>query len=265
MSDNLTTDDCIEALRDVADQIGNSPTYSEYCEVRTSPHPNTISRKFGSWNEAKVAANLDVCSTQKDMNVNYFNEIDTPRKAYWMGLFFADGWVSGGSFGIKLKASDGYLLETLKSDLESEHKIREVNPDEPNWSVMCDFKIGIPEFIESLSSHGLDGEKTESDSLPELSDELRPHFVRGMFDGDGTISFHRESNHCQITGISPERFEVMAEWIPFETRIYQRGNGAVDLSIPSEYRVSFFNYIYPDGSDTAPKLARKFCTFQQYI
>lgn len=272
MSETITTEDCIEAIRDVAQELGKSPTYSEYQKVRSSPYITTITDKFGSWNDAKDAADLEQFSVggkTKSINVEYFKEIDSPRKAYWIGLFYADGWVSSnGKFGIKLKSSDGYLLETLKKDLDSEHSLYIKNPDNPNWSKVVSFSVSRPDFVETLISHGLDGDKTDSNSLPELAPEHRPHFIRGLFDGDGTISFSNdsyESSACQITGISPGRFEILCNWIPLDTRIYERHNGAVDLSVPSDSRVEFFHYIYPDGSETEPKLARKYCTFEKYL
>ena len=32
------------------------------------------------------------CSTIYTLNENYFEKIDTPRKAYWLGFLYADGY-----------------------------------------------------------------------------------------------------------------------------------------------------------------------------
>lgn len=51
-------EDCISALVAAADELGHSPTVSEYIELSIDPHPDTIISKFGTWNDAKDAAAL---------------------------------------------------------------------------------------------------------------------------------------------------------------------------------------------------------------
>lgn len=50
---------CIEALREVANVKGKDLTKAEYREVKDSPAPRTIERKFGGWNKAKEEAELE--------------------------------------------------------------------------------------------------------------------------------------------------------------------------------------------------------------
>jgi len=52
--------ECIDALREVAEKLDKSPTYREYKEHRKDKHPSywTIQKKFGSWNNGKEAAGL---------------------------------------------------------------------------------------------------------------------------------------------------------------------------------------------------------------
>ena len=54
----------------------------------------------------------------------YFSEINTDKKAYFLGFFIADGFVSidlkqrcYGRFGIDIQEKDGYLLEELAKEL----------------------------------------------------------------------------------------------------------------------------------------------------
>ncbi|WP_236039455.1 homing endonuclease associated repeat-containing protein [Haloarcula salinisoli] len=53
-----SADDCIRALREAADRLGESPTKADYEELGLTPASATIQRVMGSWNEVKEAAGL---------------------------------------------------------------------------------------------------------------------------------------------------------------------------------------------------------------
>jgi len=59
MSREYSQEDCINALQSAADQLGKSPTLSEYSELGVSPSAGTIKNVVGSWNEAKDVAGLE--------------------------------------------------------------------------------------------------------------------------------------------------------------------------------------------------------------
>ena len=69
-----------------------------------------------------VAAN---CKNKiKLYNKMYFQNIDTPNKAYWLGFIYADGWVRliyfgskviKGEVGLELKDTDVGHLEKLRN------------------------------------------------------------------------------------------------------------------------------------------------------
>lgn len=54
-----TTEECIEALREAAERLGESPSRTQYENLELNPSSTTISRVVGSWNEAKERANLE--------------------------------------------------------------------------------------------------------------------------------------------------------------------------------------------------------------
>ena len=65
----------------------------------------------------------------RKFNNRYFQHIDTPLKAYFLGYIFADGWVCHNNathnyeFGMELQEQDKYVLEKLNSELGGVHKI----------------------------------------------------------------------------------------------------------------------------------------------
>lgn len=52
--------DCIDALLEAADRLGESPTKAQYESLGLTPASGTIMRRFGGWNEAKEAAGLEI-------------------------------------------------------------------------------------------------------------------------------------------------------------------------------------------------------------
>lgn len=130
------------------------------------------------------------------LNEHYFDVIDTPNKAYILGLFYADGYNSMNKSTIRLE-----LQETDRSILE---KIRlEVESEKPLKFIQCDNKVAKNGFIsknmyqlEFYSTHickcldkwGMHQNKSLILEFPKfLNEELYSHFFRGYFDGDGSF------------------------------------------------------------------------------
>lgn len=51
--------ECIDALREAADRIGESPTKTQYEQLDITPSSTSIRRILGGWNAAKEAAGLE--------------------------------------------------------------------------------------------------------------------------------------------------------------------------------------------------------------
>jgi len=123
-------------------------------------------------------------------NENYFKFIDTPEKAYWLGFMYADGYVTKqGKFGLSLKSCDEYILYQFKNDLNSDSSIKK-------YKTSGGYKIGIEysrliitdyKMRDDLIKHGVTLNKTNIITAPNLKENLIRHFIRGYFDGDGSI------------------------------------------------------------------------------
>jgi hypothetical protein len=136
---------------------------------------------------------------KSSVNLNWFEEIDTEAKAYFLGLIFADGCIhipnSGRSskvLSIKLKEEDGYILDKLASFITPERKSRLVKPSTKSLGngFMYQWAVNSDKIFEDLIKLGLHPRKSTELKLrvPLLNKELLKHFVRGFFDGNGYIS-----------------------------------------------------------------------------
>lgn len=134
----------------------------------------------------------------------YFDVIDTPNKAYLLGLLYADGNLcENNTLRISLQISDKSILEKMRSELKSTHPLKYIpyNSKNPNWSDQCCLSITNKQIHDSLISKGIVPAKSLILEFPSfLSKELYPHFIRGYFDGDGYISKNKKEKRLSIIG-----------------------------------------------------------------
>lgn len=131
-------------------------------------------------------------------NEDYFETIDTEEKAYWLGFIFADGSVgrtdksvsSENRLTIGLSIKDKSTLEAFARAIEMpENKIFHVYPKHSySQSEMVYLYCNSIKMINDLKALGCHPHKTTHTEIPDIAEELIPHFIRGYFDGDGCVS-----------------------------------------------------------------------------
>lgn len=216
-------------------------------------------------------------SRSKSLNENYFNNIDTPNKAYILGWIMSDGYVNNYKLVFGLK--DLEILEFIKSEMESGHKISEIFVyDKRTNKTYQQYKLQITskKISESLNKLGIHQSKSFTVGLPEIKKNLYPHLIRGLFEGDGYIGEGRNSNGDLFPrfslilsknlydSLSPifndlniklKKPDIVAEKdgeMILKLRVYRK----------KELRY-FFNYIYGDGN--VMKLKRKYDKFKKLL
>lgn len=118
-------------------------------------------------------------------NENYFNEINTPDKAYWLGFLSADGYVSTGyRWGIEIKIEDKSHLEKLNECLESNIAIR--HRKRKTGVESCTLQFKNKQMYNSLVKWGFTHSKSHEIAFPSIPKNLRLHYIRGVIDGDGS-------------------------------------------------------------------------------
>jgi len=135
-----------------------------------------------------------------------FESIETEEQAYITGLLFADGYTSHMQIGLKLKRSDKTLLKRVKNYFSPNITIQEQSNG---------FGFVISSDIACKNLKQLGKVKTgEPIHIPQMKDSLIRHFIRGYFDGDGTIFVCNnnnvkffKSNICCVTTSILEEFQ----------------------------------------------------------
>jgi hypothetical protein len=125
-------------------------------------------------------------------NEGFFDSIDTPEKAYWLGFIAADGGVNG------LEEGQAPVLALNLADRDREHLEtfqRVIGRDAPIRTATSSYGTGVARllivsrpFVEALMCHGVRPKKSMTIEPWDGPPDLMRHYWRGVFDGDGSIS-----------------------------------------------------------------------------
>jgi hypothetical protein len=132
-------------------------------------------------------------------NERFFQTIDNEAKAYWLGFIAADGCVTRGRLVIALSSVDHAHLKKFKTDIEStspvlksEKKRDSAAKNNPHSYIQKVSRIAISSrpMCDDLSRLGIVERKSKTLQFPtsdQVPNDLLRHFLRGYFDGDGSI------------------------------------------------------------------------------
>ncbi|SHJ48539.1 hypothetical protein [Tepidibacter formicigenes] len=220
------------------------------------------------------------------LNEFYFKEIDSQEKSYILGLLYADGFVGNEKFNnivISLIEQDKCLLERIASEIEFTGKLRYEKKG-------GNYKNSKPKIVLNFSSKrmALDlrnlgiypGKSAELQKIPCINKKFIRHFIRGYFDGDGSISlglstsYHKmKDGSIKIYRYSSPRFSIigtvaflkdMERYIPGKFSYTNSRTEYMKYLECSARRdmVNIFEYLYNDANIY---LERKFNKWQEVL
>lgn len=194
-----------------------------------------------------------------DINIDSFKVIDSEESAYWLGFMFADGSVrkDGRAFSLFLKASDEEIILKFKEWLGYEGPALS-NSTTLRGKVFPRKGLAItrPDVTLNLINKGCVNAKTGITEPPlGVPKHLRRHFIRGLFDGDGsvTIGFRKATPRLSISiaGDKPLLEWVADEYSSGEAGFYPPRKGRADIHYISmdgnAKPLAFLDWIYKDS------------------
>lgn len=131
---------------------------------------------------------------------NYFDNINTEEKAYWLGFLFADGCIHERSgqnrISLVLAIKDKKHLEKFKKAISFEGPIIDYAKKSGKFLglVHSYLRITSQKLSDSLSNLGCVPRKSLILKFPKINDDLKHHFIRGYFDGDGSVFISNEKH-----------------------------------------------------------------------
>jgi hypothetical protein len=150
-------------------------------ECRTIPKILGVSGR----SVARVLAEFGINTKRRNrytLNENYFDNIDTPIKAYLLGLMAADGCVTYTNY-IVLESVDRELVELFAREVEYSGEICQIDrsPHQPHFRI----NFSSQRLARSLHQWQIITDRMASDSYQFPSAAYLNSYVLGYFDGDG--------------------------------------------------------------------------------
>ena len=96
-----------------------------------------------------------------NLDVHYFDNIDTEEKAYFLGFIFADGSISNDEFFLDINEKDIEMLLRIREEIHSNCKI---TTRKKGNSMMSRIAIKNKVFCSSFSQYGIIENKTKMTS-----------------------------------------------------------------------------------------------------
>jgi len=130
-----------------------------------------------------------------NIDKTYFEKVDTEHKAYFLGYLYADGYVCDKLIQLQLHNKDIEILEYLNKELSPNTNM--VLPIKNNGVRVNICSVKLSKDIQNL---GCVKNKTFRLNFPTIEENFISHFIRGCFDGDGCITFNKNSSEFSLLG-----------------------------------------------------------------
>jgi hypothetical protein len=176
---------------------------------------------------------------KKKFNENYFENIDTEDKAYFLGIIFADGCLINDvkrykyKLSLKLHTKDRCILEEF---------IKKINGEMDVWTHgqrdICEINLSGKKIVTDLINKGVVPNKTFTITYPIIDEYLERHFLRGYFDGDGCIRISKDKRD----GTERGDLRIVSGSIDMLNKINERMNVLFSTSINKLYGPNDKNY-----------------------
>lgn len=231
-------------------QNGNSLV--DICNIFNISAPDTIRRVLKRNNIPVIGFR-----SKYPVNEDYFEDINTKEKAYWLGVLYADGAINKNN-SVRLGMKDKDHIEKFKKAIGAiNHKIGVTIDKRFTHESECYYiSIKSKKMHDDLIKQGCTEKKSLTiDKIPNIKKEFISHFIRGYFDGDGSLhsTFIKGDKIYRISFVGTFNFlSDIQEKIHIKKKIVQNGgnnNKSYVFQICSQKDVlEVLNYLYQDAT-----------------
>jgi len=156
-------------------------------------------KKYGIKQRSKSEARIEAQKQGKlpqqffEINENFFSSW-SPKMAYVLGLVITDGCISKTGV-ISLCMNDKELLEKVKKVMGSAHNI---TPSK-HQKALYYYHFAREKLVKDLEKLYVVPRKSLIVKFPEVPGAYLPDFIRGVFDGDGSVYFDKRRPKFPLT------------------------------------------------------------------
>jgi hypothetical protein len=214
---------------------------------------------YKSLKERYIGVNNPACK-YKTIDHNYFKNVNSEFKAYLLGWICSDGHVSKNNVKIAIRDYDYQLLNTLRQVICKDLPIKYYNPTKSVSLTICS-KTWVNDICNLLQIKP--GKKSAVVKFPELeNDFLKWSFLRGVFDGDGSIMSSKMGStypKCNITSNSHDLLKSIENFANTNCYVSYKHNF---INFNGEYAMVFLNKLYANSNY---RLSRKYNTYLDWV
>lgn len=177
------------------------------------------------------------------------------KSAYLLGWLATDGcvqYVPNKRYGLRWELSDLDAIEMIKDILDSDYPIHKRNPGSGN---LYSLYIRGKYITQRAINLGISPKKSLTLKFPPVPKKQIKHFLRGVFDGDGSAFFlNRKEGKVlgtKFCGASKEFIqkigEILREELEIIPKIYSENNDSFwTLRYGASESISLLKYLYED-------------------
>lgn len=213
------------------------------------------------------------------LNENYFEKLDSKDKAYFLGFIYADGFITKRNIGqsiLGLTLAEIEPIDKFKKYIQTDKPVGFYKKTNSYSENSYEYKLALisDKLVSDIEKLGVVERKTLILTFPNIPEELIPHFIRGYFDGDGSVFLHKDYTDNEYLGINicgtKEFLTTLSKYIPFLEEgqcIYKekrRETNCWNLKLASNIRsLELYHYLYKNCDDLY--LSRKKEKFEKFI
>jgi hypothetical protein len=181
--------------------------------------------------EADIKAAAEIRASVRH---DYFADVDSPIKAYILGLLASDGWISENQVCIALGVKDRALVELVRDELAPLYPV-----STQAGGSRALFAASSSRMKSDLGRLGVVPRKTLALQWPAaLPERFAGSYILGCFDGDGSLGYYADYRYYRWSLISASRpfLEDVKERIKVHAGVklrgpYGRSSGSLALVI----------------------------------
>jgi hypothetical protein len=126
-----TPEQCLDALREAADRLGESPSKTQYEDLGLQPASATIIRQVGGWNAAKEQAGLETATSTGSRVGTKPDDVDATDEE-WAAMSVDQRWhYRNREYNASRTRDRRARLRAWVNDRKSERGCRECGEDDP--------------------------------------------------------------------------------------------------------------------------------------
>ena len=196
-----------------------------------------------------------------NINQDYFKAW-SHNMAYILGFWYADGCIYGGKmFDITLHKKDKYIIKKIAQELDYQGPILDYVDRQA-----CRINFSCKVIYNDLIALGGTERKSKTLQFPNIPIEFLPDFIRGYFDGDGSVyNVKGKRINTNFACGSNKFLQSLLQLLKKEAGI-EGGSISIanqSLTFGKKDSIKLGNYIYQNNPELY--LLRKYEKFKQYL